>query len=309
MKATVQFNELAKKILTTSATLHAQNENIDSDLMDELIALEEALVKPFGLPAHAHEVNEMLQAFELFGDDSSRTINDLHQQLVNFATWKLSTNAKTDLQLLQEAQEQQLLFHQVMPYMGFYSTVFNLFLYKHCLLHLKLSPQQVLSYFEELKNEASELYNANRTICDYETWLQWRDLLRLSNFPYYEAFGQYCAYHEFSIDDIVQTFKANKNLYHIRKIYFDEEALESGILVTDVEYMDNKDWIRAKLDIDKALILECLTDPINMNYQEILQARIIRFFDDDEEDLDLVLPVDLEADYGRGLIINKSIFE
>jgi hypothetical protein len=121
--------------------------------------------------------------------------------------------------------------------------------------------------------------------------------------------GSYCQFQLYTTEDVIKAFKANTSLYHIRKIYFDEEALQFGILVTDVEYVDNKNWMRAKLDIDKDHILKCLTDPINMNYQEILQARIIRFFDDDEEDIDVVLPVDLEADYGRGLIISKSIFE
>jgi hypothetical protein len=170
MKMTPQFFETAKEILTLSAVLYKQHPDIDSDLMDKLMVLEEQLIKPFGLPAHAQEVNEMLQEFQLFGDKSKRTVQGLYDQLGNFATWKLSTNAKTDLQLLEDAQENQLLFHQVMPYMGFYSTVFNLFLYKHCLLHLKLRPLQVLTYFEALKNEESDLFKANRAICDYENW-------------------------------------------------------------------------------------------------------------------------------------------
>jgi hypothetical protein len=179
MKMTTTFYTIACEMLITSNTLQCQHPNINSDLMDTLIALENEMVKPFGLPAHAQEVNDMLQTFQLFGDDKKTTVQQLYEQLTNFATWKLSTNAKTDLQLLEEAQEQQLMFNQVMPYMGFYATVFNNFLYKHCLLHLKLSPSQVLGYFNELKNEASDLFKANRAIDDYENWMQWQELLRM----------------------------------------------------------------------------------------------------------------------------------
>jgi hypothetical protein len=308
MKMTPQFFETAKEILETSAVLFTQEENIDSDLMDKLIALEK-LVKPFGLPAHAHEVNEMLQEFELFGDDSKRTVQALHAQLVNFATWKLSTNAQTDVQLLQQAQDEQLLFSQVMPYINFYSTVFNTFLYKHCLLHLKLPPQRVLAYFEELNDEASPLGNANRTICDYDTWMQWQELLRISNFPHHKEFGKYCQYQIYNIEDVKQALYANNSLYHIRTIYFEDHSLENEMLVTDIGYRHNNQWIRAKLDIHKDRILACLTDPINMHFQEVLQSRIIRFFEDDEEDIAFVTPVDLVTDYGRGLIINKNIFQ
>jgi hypothetical protein len=308
MKMTPIFYNLAKQILLTSASLQKQHPDIDSNLMDKLIELEESIVKPFGLPSHATEVNDMLQEFELFGDNSKRIVQGLQEQLTNFATWKLNTNAKTDLQLLQEAQENQLLFHQVMPYMGFYSTVFNQFLYKHCLLHLQLMPQQVLGYFNDLKNENSDLFKANRTMVDYENWIQWQELLRISNFPFHEAFGQYCQYQLYNIENIETILQVNHNLYHIRKIYFNEEALESEILLTDVCYYINKNWISAKLDIDKDIILRCLTEPINMHFQEVLQGRITRFFDDDEEDIDYVTPIDLVGDYGRGLITNKSTF-
>jgi hypothetical protein len=108
--------------------------------------------------------------------------------------------------------------------------------------------------------------------------------------------------------DIIRTLEADTNLFHIRKLYFDEEAIESNLMRVDIGFKENENWIRATLDINKNHILKYLTEPINMQFQEILQGRIVRFFDDDEEDIDIVLPVDLVADYGRGLIMHKNKF-
>jgi hypothetical protein len=309
MKMTPLFYELACQMLITSNTLQSQHPNIDSDLMEKLIDVENELVKPLGLPAHAQEVNDMLQEFQLFGDDSKTTVQQLYDQLTNFAIWKLSTNAKTDLQLLEEAQEHQLMFNQVMPYIGFYATVFNNFLYKHCLMHIKLPPQLVLDYFNELQNEESLLFKANRAIDDYENWMQWQELLRINKFEYHKEFGQYCQYQQYDIQDIKRELEANTKLYHIRKIYFDEELLEANLLRVDIGCKDKEQWVRTTITVNKDYLLKSTKQPINMQFQEVLQGRIIRFFDDDEEDIDIVLPVDLVADYGRGLIINKSIFE
>jgi hypothetical protein len=309
MKVPIQFTKQAKQLLKLSALIDYTEDLGSNENFRYLISVEEEIVANFGLPADATEVSEMLQAFELYGDESKKVIHDFYEQLTNFATWKLSTNAKTDLQLLKEAQKNNLLFHQVMPYMGYNCTILNEFVYKHCLLYLQLPAKKVVAIFIQIKNDESELCKANIAINDYTSWMQWQTLLQRSGFEYYLEFGKYCEYKLFIIEHVKQLLLNDNNLYHVRKIYFDEDALDTSMLQVDIDCCQNKKLYSAKLSIHKKHIFKAILEPMNMNFHEVLQGVLTTFFEDDEEDFEYPDSIDLVGNYNRGIVINKNILK
>ena len=120
----------------------------DGELFEELLALQDDILTGFGLPLNPD--NEKILEFEKVPTEIE--IDEIIIQLKNFATNYLLSDAKTELQILNDAQEMKLDAFYLLPELKVTTHSYTIFIYEKIFLEKKDCAENILLELRLVKN-------------------------------------------------------------------------------------------------------------------------------------------------------------
>ena len=137
-----------KTLSTISFILKQRRENEnDDDLLEYYFERQDKILKQFGLP-EKEEYTSILEFTDIISDEE---INNLIMQLSKMAAEYLLSDARPDLQILEDAIKYKQEAHTVLPELNIEKHIYTYFVYDEILMKGKDSPAQVLLDLEMTK--------------------------------------------------------------------------------------------------------------------------------------------------------------
>ncbi|MES2646197.1 MAG: hypothetical protein V4717_04930 [Bacteroidota bacterium] len=158
----------------------------DADLYEHILHLQKMLLKSFGLPA-SFDFTRIIQ-FENI--PTAHEINIRINQLKEAATTYLLTDAKSELDILENAKANQLDPFNVLPELNIKTHIYAIFVYDKILLHEKDSLENVWHELQLTRDPEVLDFTGKLGLkeYDFERHIDYKKLLASKGLKYLEEF-------------------------------------------------------------------------------------------------------------------------
>ncbi|MFD1186188.1 hypothetical protein [Pontibacter rugosus] len=141
-------NELKKYYTLTKKLEDKGGPEQDTDLFEEVLWQEQQILASFGLP-NSDKYRKILWEITYNDGFKKKTVQDIIKQLQQAAEKHLLAPVHTAVEMLRQAQREQLSAFDVLPELGLSTHVYTLYLYEQLLLKQEATSENILQELEK----------------------------------------------------------------------------------------------------------------------------------------------------------------